>query len=389
MKKSKLILISLLSLVLCAMCLSSTTFSWFTRPKSLSGNALQFNGTYSISTPDNFSVLTYASGDGKTYSDTPTDSLSEASGIEINGRKYYRTDITNNGANAQSVSMYLSDFTISDTTPGNFYLGVNGPLRTYKKYPNNMVSDANKVVSVINKKNVYVGFVVNKGAVASDYKVHYWDSAEVSGDSYVSSTKLSTASYTVSSRNYTENYDVYAATIPYDTYGMCLQYKDGWTYDGGNNTDIDNTNTILWYHYDNNYHSYNAKSDPAAGLSSFYSSATATTGTTINLAATGRGLSYTSSNTSVATVDSNGIVTARSAGSCTITVTSKGIYGDKISSKCTLTVSDAIAEPPSILPVATNILIEPGTTQSIFWYIKNDEGTGMLTYDIGGISITL
>lgn len=57
------------------------------------------------------------------------------------------------------------------------------------------------------------------------------------------------------------------------------------------------------------------QSAQSAGISSFYSKAEAVVGETFDLSATAQGtVTYTSSNTGVATIDNNGQVTAKKAG---------------------------------------------------------------------------
>lgn len=124
-------------------------------------------------------------------------------------------------------------------------------------------------------------------------------------------------------------------------------------------------------------------------------SASVTVGSTVNLAATGKGtINYKYSNTSVATVDPSGVVTGVKSGTATITVTSTGAYGDTITATCNLTVAAKESNVKTDIPIITNVKVNgisdvgEATTESIYWYVKND-GSGALTYTIEDVYLTL
>lgn len=398
MKKSKIIALAVLSVILCLMLICYPSFSWFTRGTQTGGYFKWSNNdsetvlSYNTSNGENITMATYSSSDGKTYGENKATSFSESSGISAGGRKYYRTDITNSGNTDQSVSLYLAN--LKTGSSGSFYLGVNSPLRTYKNYSYNEIG-SNKIKSEINKKNVYVGIVTSQSPNPTDFAVHYWSQnvSNSSGDAQVGATKYaSSKSYTVNRyNNYTANYNMYVATIPYSANGIVLQ-KSGKYYDGGDNTDVDYQNTILWYHYDNDYHTDNAVSDTSAGINTFYSDATVMEGEQLDIKADCRGASvqYESSNNNVVTVDSNGIITGVSAGTATVTVKAYGIYGDCLTAECVVTVGNQSNE----VPIITNLSIpaksgEKDSVVSVYWYIKNDSESGALTYTVDDLYISL
>ena len=86
MKKSKIILVTVLTFVLCFMCATSTTFSWFSRPQSQSGDALQWSPSNVVSDGSGLSMVTYESTDGTTYGNTPVTSFSGS--VASGARKY-------------------------------------------------------------------------------------------------------------------------------------------------------------------------------------------------------------------------------------------------------------------------------------------------------------
>lgn len=400
MKKSKIIALAVLSVILCLMLICYPSFSWFTRGTQTGGyfkwsnNSSETALSYNTSNGDNIKMATYSSPDGKTYGDNVATSFSENSGISAGARKYYRTDITNSGNTDQSVSLYLAN--LKTGSSGSFYLGVNSPLRTYKNYSYNEIG-SNKIKSEINKKSVYVGIVTSQSPNPTDFAVHYWTKTNEGtyniGDAWVGSKKYADSKeYTVNRfNNYKANYNMYVATIPYSANGIVLQ-KSGEYFDGGDNTDVDYKNTILWYHYDNAYHTDNAVSDTSAGINTFYSDATVMVGEKLDIKADCRGKSiqYESSNNKVVTVDSDGIITGVSAGTATITVKAYGIYGDCLTAECVVTVGSQSNE----VPVITNLSIpaksgEKDSVVSVYWYIKNDSESGNLTYTVDDLYISL
>ncbi len=398
MKKSKLILVTVLALVLCLLCVTTSTFSWLPRPKEDKGNSLAWNLSYETSVGKDITMTTYELPENGREPDDPHAQLTEVTefsnseGIDPGHRKYYRTDIINSGSEAQSISLFLSSLSGLDSTNGKFCLGVNGPLRTYRNYSDISSGAGSKIEKIINEKNVYVGFNVNQTYTPQNYAVHWWQTGNdnYNGDSQVQPYFSPNQQGDYANSKYNMSY----ATIPYDANAVKLRQDNNWY--GGNNEDLANKNTIIVYSDNGNVNTDYQKSSLAAGIESFYSSAAVTAGDTIDLAAKGHTdtFSYTSSNASVATVSSTGMVTAIKAGHTTITVTSTGSYGDKITATCWLTVHDSV-DPGAIfdVPIVTNVKVAPkteagNTVESVYWYIKND-GSVALTYSIGDIYLTL
>lgn len=398
MKKSKILLVTALALVLCLLCVTTSTFSWLPRPKEDKGNSLGWNPSYEASVGKDITMTTYELPENGREPDDRHAQLPEvtefsnSAGIDPGHRKYYRTDIINSGTEAQSVSLFMSSLSGLDSTNGKFCLGVNGPLRTYKNYSDINSEAGSKIEKIINEKNVYVGFNVNQTYTPQNYAVHWWQTGNdnYNGDSQVKPYFSPNKQGDYANSKYNMSY----ATIPYDANAVKLRQDNNWY--GGNNEDLANKNTIIVYSDNGNVNTDYQKSSLAAGIESFYSSAGANVGDTVDLAATGHTdtFTYTSSDESVATVDSSGQVTAKKAGHTSIILTSTGAYGDKITAACWLTVHDS-ADPGTIfdVPIVTNVKVAPATeagntVESVYWYIKND-GNVALTYSIGDIYLTL
>lgn len=382
MKKSKFTLVIVLGLVLCLLCGTTTTFSWFNRPEVQKGDSLSWNGEYNVTNGKNITAVTYAASkdDGSVYDTAPFD-FNTLKTVSAHETKYFCTEIKNTETTPQSISLFLNN---SDNN--KLSVGVNSPLRTYRRFTSDsQTSYVSKAPCNVNKKNLYIATNVPDPTI---YTMHTWKN----GDSDSTDRKLS---------GYIEgkyvNYDNVDYKISYVTIPTEHIHAKLW---------LGNGNSKEWFGFDleitdkNNTYVFKAdkstimkQSAQSAGISSFYSKAEAVVGETFDLSAKAQGtVTYTSSNTGVATVDSNGRVTAKKAGKTTVTVTSTGAYGDKITAKCELTVSKKPAKS-SYIPIVTNMKIEGATDSDpvvtkVYWYIKNDTASDA-EYSLGDVQISL
>lgn len=420
MKKSKFTLVIVLGLVLCLLCGTTTTFSWFNRPGSISGDSLTYSDSYNVTNGKDITAVTHVAtkDDGSEYSTDPFD-FKSLQNVSAHETKYFCTEVTNTGTAPQSISLFLNNHDNNKLS-----VGVNSPLRTYRRVTSDsQTSYVSKTPCNVNKKNVYVGFVTadsypeipknfqaDRNSLSNgDYYLRYWN-GQGSGDAPVNNSFLKKdVEYTLATgyENFKANYDISYCTIPYNYYGVKMYKKDNgekWCY-GNQTDDVDKNNTVLGFYWKGfnqdgltaAYEQTKVNGDlaKAAGISSFYSKAEAVVGKPLDLKATAQGtVTYTSSKTDVATVDGKGLVTTKKAGKTTITVTSTGVYGDKITAECELTVSKEPAKSScSYIPIVTNMKIEgktgsePAVTK-VYWYIKNDTASSV-AYSLGDVKISL
>lgn len=389
MKKSKFTLVIVLGLVLCLLCGTTATFSWFNRPGVLQGDSLSWNGDYNVTNGKDITAVTYDASkpDGSEYSTDPFNFKTPTT-VSAHETKYFCTEVTNTGNTPQSISLFLNN---SDTN--TLSVGVNSPLRTYRRFTSDSqtTSYVTKTPSNVNEKNLYIATNVTDPTI---YTMHTWKN----GTDSISDTDLN---------GYIEgksvNYDNVDYNISYVTIPTEHDHAKLW-HDNGNSKEwfgfdlqiTDQNNTYVFFEEKEKIKFTTMKhSDPSAGISSFYSRAEAVVGETFDLSAKAQGtVTYTSSTPNVATVTNDGKVTANKAGTTTVTVTSTGAYGDKITAKCNLTVSKKPVKS-SYIPIVTNMKIEgKGTADSdpvvtkVYWYIKNDTQNDAV-YSLGDMQISL
>lgn len=383
MKKSKFTLVIVLGLVLCLLCGTTTTFSWFNRPGVLQGESLSWRGDYNVTNGENITAVTYDASkpDGSEYNTVPFDFKTPTT-VPAHETKYFCTEVKNTGTASQSISLFLKN---SDTN--TLSVGVNSPLRTYRRFTSDSqtTSYVTKTPSNVNKKILYIATNVDD---PTKYIMHTWKNVDTDPTDKELSGYIEGESV---------NYDNVDYKISYVTIPMEHDHAKLWHYNGNSKewfgSDLEITDQNNTYVFKADKSTAMKQSAQSAGISSFYSKAEAVVGKTLDLSATAQGtLTYTSSNTGVATVDGKGLVTAKKAGKTTVTVTSTGAYGDKITAKCELTVSKKPVKS-SYIPIVTNMKIEGCTdtdpvVTKVYWYIKNDTASDA-EYSLGDLQISL
>lgn len=407
MRKLKIIVVSVLALVLCLMCVTTSTFSWFPRPKENLGSSLGLDFDYAISDGAGISMNTYSSSDGINYSEAAVTDFSNSTGLASKACAYYRTDIMNTGTVPQSVSLYISQLTMDSSSSGNFFLGVNDPLKTYKQYPKitNSGSSGSTTYTTASNDKMRVYFkpngiwtenefvVFNDGSWTADMTLL---SGEGSSRVFYADIPNDKSSIYFAIRNRDESNN-YTRTKEYTISSLNPKLSSSQSLVFNLQTGTDS----------NGYMNLGYSSVTGAYIANYYSTINIPVGSTFN-AALNSSTDYAgnieyyhdASNSSIFTADKDtGVITARAVGSSTLYTKVVGEYGDAFQVETTVNVvvakPDVVETGSTDIPIVTNVKVggvsdenKPGVV-SVYWFIKNDSDSGPLKYSIKDIYLTL
>lgn len=412
MKKSKFAIVIALGLVLCLLCGVTTTFSWFSRPRSESGDSLRWSGQYKISNGQNISIKTVESGDdGSTFGENAVTNFGGS--LEAGKRKYFCTEISNSGNAEQNVSLFIKNLKTSGTASASgLYVGVNKPLKTYRSYNDIVGSNSTYTKTTLDKYRFYLDTnnVSSWKDSTTTIKIRYgtgdasknpnWQGnpivmTPISGQNtrvlYVDVPKTAkVVQFYANDDNTGANatpYMLLKAYCPNLAVGNCykftLQTNTSGSY-GNHNCDT---------------RSFDKPLTDCANFINCYDSINIPLGSTFNaglVAGTdyiGSSISYSSSSKSVFTVDANGVITPVAEGTAKLTTTIKGgAYGDTYSVTTEISVTPASTDSIDT-PIVTNLEIKPKaadgpTVSKVYWYIKN-ESSSTITYSLDDVYISL
>lgn len=410
MKKSKFAIVIALGLVLCLLCGVTTTFSWFSRPRSESGDSLKWSGQYKISNGQNISIKTVESGDdGSTFGENAVTNFGGS--LEAGKRRYFCTEISNSGNAEQNVSLFIKNLKTSDkASASGLYVGVNKPLKTYRSYNDIVGSNSTYTKTSLKKFRIYF----NANGVKS------WNDSDTTTKIRYSLEDKDNPSWTTDVINmtyvkYVDKNKILYADIP--TTAKRIQIYVNNSPSGANATpcisvasycpEISPTNCYVFtlranleggYHNCDTYTFKNPLTD-CANFINCYDSINIPLGLTFNaglVAGTdyvGSSISYSSSSNSVFTVDKNGVITPVAEGNAELTTTIKGdAYGDTYSVTTEISVTSASKDSVDT-PIVTNLEIKPTaadgpTVSKVYWYIKN-ESSSTITYSLEDVYISL
>lgn len=411
MKKSKFAIVIALGLVLCLLCGVTTTFSWFSRPRTESGDSLRWSGQYKISNGQNISIKTVeSSDDGSTFGENAVTNFGGS--LEAGKRRYFCTEISNSGNAEQNVSLFIKGLKTSGTASASgLYVGVNKPLKTYRSYNDIVGSNSTYTKTSLEKYRFYLDTnnVSSWKDSTTTIKIRYgtgdattpnWQGnpivmTPISGQStrvlYVDVPKTAkVVQFYANDVNTGANatpYMLLKAYCPNLAVGNCykftLQTNTSGSY-GNHNCDT---------------RSFDKPLTDCANFINCYDSINIPLGSTFNAGLVpgtdyiGSGISYSSSSDSVFTVDKNGVITPVAEGTANLTTTIKGsAYGDTYSVTTEISVTPASSDSVDT-PIVTNLEIKPKaadgpTVSKVYWYIKN-ESSSTITYSLDDVYISL
>lgn len=407
MKKSKFAIVIALGLVLCLLCGVTTTFSWFSRPRTESGDSLRWSGQYKISNGQNISIKTVeSSDDGSTFGVNAVTNFGGS--LEAGKRRYFCTEISNSGNAEQNVSLFIKG--LKTASASGLYVGVNKPLKTYRSYNDIVGSNSTYTKTTLGKYRIYF----NANGVQS------WNDSDTTTKIRYSLEDKDNPSWATDVINmtyvkYVDNKKILYADIPTTAKRIQIYVND--IPSGANATPcisvasycpkISPTNCYVFTlrtGLEKGYHNcdtnvFNKPLTDCANFVNYYSSISIPLGSTFNaglVAGTdyiGNSISYSSSSNSVFTVDKNGVITPVAKGTAKLTTTIKGgAYGDTYSVTTEISVT-SVSTDSIDTPIVTNLEIKPKATDGptvskVYWYIKN-ESSSTITYSLEDVYISL
>lgn len=416
MRKRRLIVILCLSLILCFMCVTTNTFSWFIRTEE-SGKTLVLNDKkYNKSDKKNlssdtstFSSTTYMQQTNGEYTDIVENNNINDLPIVSGERKCFKTEIVSTSENttdktAQNVSLYLSG--VSSDNYSMTYVGVNNPMRTYKSLTSSNQAKISDTFS-LNSRVFYVGFNTYQKYDPSKYKLRYYYDENKYGDVLLSAGATGTGNDEASllknfdvkalgekkidQLNFT--YNTFAVVIPYGCTVAQLwrHYNDHNDFYEDKNVDIDTNNYMgLWKKDKDLTTNVNVGQSASIKCPSII---TINKGGSCDLSSYFKGnkVEYKSENEDVAKVTDNKL-NGIEKGSTIIDVTCTGVLGETMTAKFNVEVQDVVEKFDNV-PVVTNMEVVPSTSDkqnvlTVYWYIKNTSSKS-IKVSVDKINVTL
>lgn len=408
MKTTNKLFVIALATALAAVCLVSGSFSWYTHNTAAEGKNINVSEDIPISIKSGSGTVgatTYESDENGNASSTTVTKISlnhDASGKAV---KYYKTVLTNAGSNDVMVDMessYLpnnADFAIGTLYPTiNEKAYASRPVRT--KVSNTTVRVYFQTTASFNPywthftgDNATVTF---NSSMTNDFNIAY----KVSGGTEQYSKLYRCAGTGSSGNNTNATSHIFYFDLPTNT--EYFFFFNHWFFASDSNKEwnrtIDITDLTPGRRYyltgnsvDGKYKEYavdSTNSSDRVALNQYYSYVRMSTGSgvfaDIGLKKDsdtdedftpeyyGQDIKYSSANTSVATVNKDGLITPVAAGTTTITTTITGIHGDSIPVTTTVEIPTYIEQVPIIKNVRVPAKADGINGRvEIDWYVLN------------------
>lgn len=430
----KKVLVVVLAAILFGLCITPSSYSWFTRPKLeyADGKAMNFTipnsvyyapgaSTQTSGAPKAYAgngvtMATYLStNDGVSFSDTAAAPATSGTlgTTSPSNRIYYKTTITNSSGTEQNVSLYIKNFTPSGNS---VCVGTNVPIKAFKNYSMYGVSipSPTRNQSDGDKKRVYFE-PVGRVPSGNNYDSHRTTWAN---KTYYVFSSTDGSSFTRTTMTVTPNYSgIYYADINWDhnqCYFACAQspanYQRTQTFTNLYGDGLTMTQSLLFY-TNGTYTDYNnawAGKEYCTGASfaHYYKDITiaAVSGQSINVGLT-RGTDYQANSnvtytrgSTAFTVTTAGVITPNTGISATTTTTLRyratSYYGDYRDQTVNVTVKKVVnTSAIKAAPIVTNLLLAASgdhATQDVYWFIQNGDemygqASGSASYTLDGI----
>lgn len=431
MKTTKKLFMLMLVGVLAVVSFVPSTFSWYNHNQSEEGNKLQYTGDVpvSIKSAANTIKMTTVESDANGNAGTtavnainiPADSTGQA-------MKYYKTTFENTGSN----DVYVDLETTAMPNNADFYIGTVNPTLNEKAYASRAVrtkvSDNTVRVYFKPHTNMASYWSVDNGRLKPESGTYNtngtivaagWEagSSNQASDSNGTNNDIN-LSYTVDGKEYQVKMEKCPnADTNWSSTGTKVYYYDipsnaekffffnHWYLRSNSNREwnrtIDITNLTagrLYYLTDNKvddkWKEYAVKAVDAnlVAVNQYYTSVRMSLGNSVFADISlkkesntddedfipeyyGASIAYKSNNTSIATINKDGVITPVAQGSTTITTTVTGKFGDTYPVTTNVDIPSNIAQ----VPIIKNVRVPAGKKVDVDWYAVNRSSDKAMT----------